>query len=72
MGEKLLNEEQVNVVLEFSDALRNYGYAEGFWSPWQSNQNLRDLTGQEITSTDNSFTPVIMHIFFAESYTSSA
>ena len=56
MGEKLLNEEQVNVVLEFSDALRNYGYAEGFWSPWQSNQNLRDLTGQQITNADNAKT----------------
>ena len=45
MGEKLLNKEQVNLVVEFSDALRNYGWAEGFWSPWQSNQLLKDLTG---------------------------
>ena len=30
MGEKLLNKEQVNLVVEFSDALRNYGWAEGF------------------------------------------
>lgn len=56
MGEKLLNEEQVNVVLEFSEALRNYGWAEGFWSPWQSNQLLKDLTGQQIVDKDNAKT----------------
>lgn len=56
MGEKLLNEEQVNVVLEFSEALRNYGWAEGFWSPWQSNQLLRDLTGTQITNKDSAKT----------------
>lgn len=56
MGEKLLDNQQVNLVLEFSDALRNYGWAEGFWSPWQSNQLLRDLTGQQIVSKDNAKT----------------
>jgi len=56
MGEKLLNEEQVNIVLEFSDALRNYGWAEGFWSPWQSNQLLKDLTGRQITNKDGAKT----------------
>lgn len=56
MGEKLLNEEQVNVVLEFSEALRNYGWTEGFWSPWQSNQLLRDLTGTQITNKDSAKT----------------
>ena len=56
MGKKLLNEQQVNLVLEFSDALRNYGLAEGFWSPWQSNQLLKDLTGQQIINKDNAKT----------------
>ena len=56
MREKLLNEEQVNVVLEFSEALRNYGWAEGFWSPWQSNQLLKDLTGAQITNKDSAKT----------------
>lgn len=56
MGEKLLNKEQVNLVVEFSDALRNYGWAEGFWSPWQSNQLLKDLTGQQITNIDTAQT----------------
>lgn len=51
MGEKLLNKEQVNTVLEFADALRGYTYAEGFWSPWLSNQTLKDLNGQPISPT---------------------
>lgn len=56
MGEKLLNKEQVNLVVEFSDALRNYGWAEGFWSPWESNRLLKDLTGQQITNIDTAQT----------------
>ena len=51
MGEKLLNREQVNTVLEFADALRGYSYAEGFWSPWLSNQTLKDLNGKPISPT---------------------
>ena len=34
---------QVNTVLEFSDALRGYAGYEGFWSPWLSNQTLKEL-----------------------------
>ena len=58
MGEKLLSKEQVNTVLEFSDALRNYGLSEGigFWTPWMSNQLLRDLTGQQIINNDSAKT----------------
>lgn len=49
MGEKLLTKEQVNTVLEFADALRGYSYSEGFWSPWLSNQTLKDLNGKPIS-----------------------
>lgn len=49
MGEKLLSREQVDEVLEFSDALRNYSLVEGFWSPWLSNQTLKDLNGKPIS-----------------------
>ena len=53
MGEKLLNMEQVNTVLEFSDALRGYAGYEGFWSPWLSNQTLKDLNGKPISPSQD-------------------
>ncbi len=53
MGEKLLNIEQVNTVLEFSDALRGYAGYEGFWSPWLSNQTLKDLNGKPIAPSQD-------------------
>ena len=56
MEKKLLSREQLNTVLEFSDALMNYGLSDGFWSPWQSNQLLVDLTGQKIVDKDNAKT----------------
>ena len=56
MGEKLLDKNQVDKVLEFSDAIMNYGFMQGFWSPWQSNQLLKDLSGNQITDKDNART----------------
>lgn len=42
MAEKLLNEAQVEAVVEFSNALYNYG-TYGYWSPFLSNQYLQGL-----------------------------
>lgn len=42
MAEKLLNKEQVDAVVEFSQALYSYG-KYGYWSPFLSNQYLQNL-----------------------------
>lgn len=42
MAEKLLTQTQVEAVVEFANALYNYGQT-GYWSPFLSNQHLQGL-----------------------------
>lgn len=60
MAEKLLSKEQVDAVVQFSEALYTYGEM-GYWSPWLSNSLLQGLNNNPQTPTSMSVRNALMN-----------
>lgn len=60
MAEKLLSKEQVDAVVQFSEALYTYGEMS-YWSPWLSNSLLQGLNNNPQTPTSMSVRNALMN-----------